>query len=233
MNVIARTVTLLVVLLFVVHGCDDASQPPVEEPEEVPAAPETSTSPRPRLAEPTRDQRIVLGDIVEVSIFELHRPSTDHSDIRRVDSTGTIRLSLIGDVQVDGLTTDEVRASIVNTIIENGMIRSPNVRVAIRPQVDPQRPHTDHRLEPNDMIAVNIFELTQAGEDYTEFLRVGGDGSIELPQVGHTDVAGLTTRELEDKLSNLLVSKLLFHRSILNHTHVRVNMGRDQARKRF
>ena len=166
------------------------------------------------------------------NIYELLQPGRDYIEIRRVDSKGTIRVPMVGKIEVAGLTAEEIRSRLAASIVEKKLVRSPKVRVAIRLSEQLQPLQKDHHLVPGDLIMVKVFELQKAGIDYNDQLEVDETGAINIPQLGKVQVRGITTRLLEDKIAELCVAKGIFHKSTARE-HVRVNMSNDEAMKRF
>jgi polysaccharide biosynthesis/export protein len=88
-----------------------------------PQQPAPSPSPTP----PPTDYGVGSGDVLEVSVFEnpgLSRTTT-------VQTNGTIALSLLGDVQVAGLTTVEIQRKL-EALLERDFLVNPQVEVKIR-----------------------------------------------------------------------------------------------------
>jgi polysaccharide export outer membrane protein len=73
------------------------------------------------------EYRLASGDVVEISVFgvqEFKQRST-------VSLDGKIALPLLGEVQAAGLILDELRAKLKQALIENKVIRNPDVTVDI------------------------------------------------------------------------------------------------------
>lgn len=58
----------------------------------------------------------------------------------------------------------------------------------------------DHRLQPGDIITVNVFQVPDVSGDR----EVDGLGRIQLPLIGMVDAQGLTTNELSARLATRL-----------------------------
>lgn len=58
----------------------------------------------------------------------------------------------------------------------------------------------DHRLQPGDIITVNVFQVPDVSGDR----EVDGLGRIQLPLIGMIDAQGLTTSELSTRLATRL-----------------------------
>lgn len=76
---------------------------------------------------PDQLYRVTAGDELEVQIFD----EPDLSDHHRVDSSGAIRLSLIGTVSVAGLTLREVEERIEALYVERRILRRPMAAVRV------------------------------------------------------------------------------------------------------
>jgi polysaccharide export outer membrane protein len=55
----------------------------------------------------------------------------------------------------------------------------------------------EYRIGPGDLIQITVFQV----EELNRTVRVRPDGAISLPLLGHIEVAGATSRELEDRLA--------------------------------
>jgi protein involved in polysaccharide export with SLBB domain len=62
----------------------------------------------------------------------------------------------------------------------------------------------DYILGPGDLVDVTVFELMAPGQPYVSRLRVSQSGQVAFPYVGSIKCTGLTTRGMEEKLSDLL-----------------------------
>jgi len=65
--------------------------------------------------------------------------------------------------------------------------------------------NNDYRLGPGDLVQVDVFGVEGFGRN----LRISSSGTITLPYVGSVEAAGLTTVELEAKLSELLDGRFI------------------------
>ena len=74
--------------------------------------------------------RMVPGDYVTVSIFELYGPGEWASATRRIDAGGFIRVQEIGDVPAAGLTAQEFQ-DVLTEIVDKTIITEPLVEVAV------------------------------------------------------------------------------------------------------
>lgn len=65
----------------------------------------------------------------------------------------------------------------------------------------------DYRLAPLDVIHVNVFQVADLSGDYDVDLT----GTITLPLIGSVKAVGLTTGQLDDRITQLLQAKYLQH----------------------
>lgn len=71
--------------------------------------------------------RLTVTDRIRVSIFQ----EDDLADIPRIDARGNIKLKLVGDVNVAGLTVNEAQRAIEQAYREGRFLRNPQVTIAI------------------------------------------------------------------------------------------------------
>jgi protein involved in polysaccharide export with SLBB domain len=69
---------------------------------------------------------------------------------------------------------------------------------------DLKPPEQDYILGPGDLIDITVFELMAPGQPYATRQRISQTGQITFPYLQTVKAAGLTTRGLEEKLSDLL-----------------------------
>jgi len=69
---------------------------------------------------------------------------------------------------------------------------------------DLRKPEKDYILGSGDLIDVTVFELMAPGQPYVARQRITQTGHIAFPYLGTVKAAGLTTRGLEEKLSDML-----------------------------
>jgi len=73
------------------------------------------------------------------------------------------------------------------------------------PTPDDLKPsEADYILGPGDLVDITVFELMTPGQPYVSRLRISQSGQISFPYVGAVKCVGLTTRGVEEKLSDLL-----------------------------
>ena len=68
-----------------------------------------------------------------------------------------------------------------------------------------ERKDLGYRLAVNDLMEITVYQEL----DLTKTVRVAPDGTISFPLLGSVSVAGLTAKELEDKLTELLAQDYL------------------------
>jgi polysaccharide export outer membrane protein len=71
------------------------------------------------------------GDLVTVTVFELISPGVESVQTRRIDELGFIRLPIIGQVKVGGLTSRQLEDRIVD-ILDPEILRNPMVSVVVQ-----------------------------------------------------------------------------------------------------
>jgi polysaccharide biosynthesis/export protein len=77
----------------------------------------------------------------------------------------------------------------------------------------------EYRIGPEDVLSINVFEAQELNRE----VRVSGDGEISLPLLGSVRATGLTPRELEFVLQELL------HRTYMKDPHVSVFVREMQS----
>ena len=83
----------------------------------------------------------------------------------------------------------------------------------------PPAPAEEYRIGPEDLLEISVFEA----QEMNHSLRVSASGEISLPLLGAVDCAGLTPRELEVVLQELL------RRSYMRDPHVSVFVREMQS----
>jgi polysaccharide export outer membrane protein len=63
-----------------------------------------------------------------------------------------------------------------------------------------QQPYAEYKLGPRDLVEVRVIEIPELNVER----RVTETGKLALPMVGDFDVAGLTAREVQERLANTL-----------------------------
>ncbi|AQQ71918.1 polysaccharide export protein Wza [Limihaloglobus sulfuriphilus] len=82
----------------------------------------------------------------------------------------------------------------------------------------------DYKLNPGDILRVTVYELLTEGEYYIGDFQVTESGQIFVPEVGPIDVLGLTERELEGVIKDILSP------DILRKPAVTVQIGQSERR---
>jgi polysaccharide export outer membrane protein len=65
----------------------------------------------------------------------------------------------------------------------------------------------DYKIAPLDTLHVNVFQVAELSGDYDVDLT----GTIQMPLVGTVKAVNLTTRQLDDRITQLLAAKYLQH----------------------
>lgn len=71
--------------------------------------------------------------------------------------------------------------------------------------------NTDHRIEPQDVIAVDVFQE----KDLSRELTVSAEGEVLMPLLGSIKVAGRTTAEVKTDLEQRLGADFLVNPSVI------------------
>ena len=90
-----------------------------------PASPVPTTTPSPPT--PSSDYRVGAGDVLEVTVFG----NEDLSRAPAVQTSGTIALPLLGEVQVSGLTVSEVKNKLTSLLARDYLV-NPQVDVKVK-----------------------------------------------------------------------------------------------------
>jgi protein involved in polysaccharide export with SLBB domain len=98
--------------------------------------------------------------------------------------------------------------------VRNAIVKSENywIQKEVAPQEEFPGPtpddlkpsEVDYILGPGDLVDITVFELMAPGQPYVSRLRISQSGQVSFPYIGAIKCAGLTTRGLEEKLSDLL-----------------------------
>ncbi|MDX1565477.1 MAG: polysaccharide biosynthesis/export family protein [Phycisphaeraceae bacterium] len=75
--------------------------------------------------------RMVAGDTVSISVFELFRKGTDTILNRRIDESGYIRLPKVGRIKAAGLSDRQLEQRLMEILIKQGLLVNPTVHVAV------------------------------------------------------------------------------------------------------
>jgi len=74
--------------------------------------------------------RLVPGDVVTVSVYELVRPGVETVSTRRIEASGVIRITQLGDIPAAGLTIQELQDAIWE-IVNRDVVVDPQVNVVL------------------------------------------------------------------------------------------------------
>lgn len=80
-----------------------------------------------------------------------------------------------------------------------------NERILMSTLTAKSDPYHDYKIGPEDLLEISVFEV----EKLNKTVRVSFQGDISLPLLGTLMVKGLTGRELEEKIRDLLAEKYL------------------------
>jgi polysaccharide export outer membrane protein len=69
---------------------------------------------------------------------------------------------------------------------------------------------TEYTIYPNDLLEITVYEEP----DLTKIVRVSQDGTITYPLLGNVKAAGLTVKQLEEKLKELLEADYLVNAQV-------------------
>ncbi len=97
-------------------------------------------------------------------------------------------------------------------------LRLEQLRRSLESQAPPA-PAEEYRIGPEDLLEIGVFEASEMNRS----LRVSAGGEISLPLLGAVQAAGLTPRELEFVLQELL------RRSVMKDPHVSVFVREMQS----
>lgn len=81
----------------------------------------------PATAPPPADYKVGPGDLLRVNVFGSPELATD----ARVSQSGAITVSLIGSVQVAGLSTGEAEKLLAKRFVDGGFLRQPQISVLV------------------------------------------------------------------------------------------------------
>ena len=84
--------------------------------------------------------------------------------------------------------------------------------------------NTDHKLGPNDLISVSIYDLTAQGAETKREARVGESGTISMPLVGSISIAGKTIAEAEKA-----IAKAYEDAALLRNANVMITLKEDRS----
>jgi polysaccharide export outer membrane protein len=74
---------------------------------------------------------------------------------------------------------------------------------------------TDYVFSPGDIVSISIFELLQEGVPFLNNFTVTETGKISIPEVGVVEAAGLTEKQLEDEIKQILTPSVLKEPSVV------------------
>jgi beta-lactamase regulating signal transducer with metallopeptidase domain/protein involved in polysaccharide export with SLBB domain len=194
-----------------VRGGDDASKPTNEAsaaqatPVEHAAAKADQSKPSSAAATTKPDEfAIAVGDLVQVTVFDLEGPGKQTVKNSRVNGAGEITVPFVDKgIRVTGLGELEAQKAIQKAYRDSQLIENPHVAVTV----------VEHRMSPDsakairatidvdELVTVSIMDLVGAGVETVKTSRVDADGNINLPYVGLVKASGLREVELEKAIA--------------------------------
>ncbi len=67
----------------------------------------------------------------------------------------------------------------------------------------------DTRFSPGDVVRISIYELLEENQPFINDFIVTESGQISIPEVGSVQAAGLTEKQLEEEIRNILMPNIL------------------------
>lgn len=77
------------------------------------------------------EYRLQPGDTIRVSIFELYAPGVTTTEIRRISRVGQIRLPVVGELTVIGMSAPALEKIVSDILDQKGVLRDAEVNVAV------------------------------------------------------------------------------------------------------
>jgi beta-lactamase regulating signal transducer with metallopeptidase domain/protein involved in polysaccharide export with SLBB domain len=143
-----------------------------------------------------------VGDVLEVTVYELIAPGKYYTDHVPVDENGNIRILAIGNVPATGKTPRQLEDAIAKAAVDGQLMHNAEVRVAFTDE------HTDLRpLRNGERVSFKIFELEGPGEFLTDTAVVDENGELPVWHVGRIHVTGLTPAQAAAKIASTTVEK--------------------------
>ena len=143
--------------------------------------------------------RLVPGDIVEISVYELLKEGQEAIFKRQVSENGLISLPWSKPIQVKGMDQDQLRKAIVQRYKEENVLYDASVSVIILKNaiVMPV-------IGVGDVLRISIYELRQEGIPFIKDYVVTESGRVSIPHVGQLLAAGLTEVNIEEEIKEIL-----------------------------
>jgi protein involved in polysaccharide export with SLBB domain len=149
------------------------------------------------------------GDIMRVSVYELHGPGKEEVQEVPVNERGNVHLLIIGDVHVEGLTPAKIEDRIAEVLVEKQFMLpkgngSPGPQVVV---TQTGRRALLRAVAVGDWVHVKVYDLEKVGELWERDVQVNERGEIPLLNAGRVQVAGMTPAEVEEAIGKMLVEK--------------------------
>ena len=158
------------------------------------------------------------GDVISIHIFELLQSGRDNVESRRINAAGQVRLPHLGVIDAAGRSRDELEEHIAERLHDAGVLRRPSVRVRVWQRHEGEAPFEDPAIEPGERLQLRIYELERAGADWGRLVGVDDHGRIEIPHLGVVAVAGLSTKQAEDRIIERLAEAEVLRNAIVRVT---------------
>lgn len=93
----------------------------------IPAAPTTPAAPLPSAGETDPSYRLTVGDSVAVNVYG----EPEMSASQRLDSTGILRLPMVGEIKLGGMSVREAEESLEKIYQQRELLKMPLVTIAV------------------------------------------------------------------------------------------------------
>jgi polysaccharide export outer membrane protein len=144
------------------------------------------------------------GDVIAIQV--LQAPELIDKPVR-VDLNGYVDLPNVGLVQAAGVTVESLKSELESKLA--AIIREPQVSIRVEElrgqSLAATRAASSYVLGADDLLSIRVL---QAPELVDKPVRIGLNGSLELPYIGHVRAAGSTIEllktELESKFTSII-----------------------------
>jgi RNA polymerase sigma factor (sigma-70 family) len=146
----------------------------------------------------------------------------------RIDARGRINLPFIGEVEAAGQTAEQLTQTIRDALKNKNLIADPRVEIWRVEAGGGDNPTiASGPLQPADHVRISIGDLIGRGMLDVFNYDVAQDGSVMLPMVGKTNLAGMTESEAEQAINRLYRDKRLIQNAIVEVLRI----GDDEWRR--
>lgn len=148
--------------------------------------------------------RIQIGDLVTVSVHELHMPGVTSRMRLQVDTDGKVRYGRLFEVQVVDRTLRKIEREIADQLRDNQVLRRAAVTVLL--SAKPSKPFARDQIVPGEFMEVRVWELLVPQRDSIFAVQIDQDGTISLGQPGikPIQVEGQSLREIEQRIAQAI-----------------------------